>query len=407
MKKTFLIGLAATAILTGCSKDETVEMASQKAIGFETFVDKATRAVNNDATNTTLKEFAVYGIAYKEPNTIKVLGNEKVTRPTTISDDISSDGGTTAWDYTSTQYWNAGYTYWFSAIAPYGGNWTFDNKATSGYTYGFKNPSTNSGHIERKLTFDNQTAGGKQDLIYSEVDAELADNYIKTPSNVKFTFKHLLSRLKFTFNNKVGDQYILKVGEIKIQAKVSDNNDVAICRSGIYTTNTTFSTNDGEWTSEDADGFDLVFDDQNVYQKITDGAEIYNANERGIPIEDHRYIIPKNLTGEDGSITIVCSFTLYARRIGANENDYSLDYPRPSKESATIQAGAKECTGVRLTISGGFKQGYSYNFIADITAEDIDVDLVPIKFSVESVENWTTTDPIEVPDQTPAAGDAD
>lgn len=38
MKKIFLIGLAATAMLASCSNDETVEMAQNtKAIGFSSF----------------------------------------------------------------------------------------------------------------------------------------------------------------------------------------------------------------------------------------------------------------------------------------------------------------------------------------------------------------------------------
>lgn len=39
MKKLFIIGLAATAMLASCSNDETVEMAQNtKAIGFSSFI---------------------------------------------------------------------------------------------------------------------------------------------------------------------------------------------------------------------------------------------------------------------------------------------------------------------------------------------------------------------------------
>ena len=48
MKKIFLIGLAATAMLASCSNDETVEMAQNtKAIGFSSFIDKCTRATDS------------------------------------------------------------------------------------------------------------------------------------------------------------------------------------------------------------------------------------------------------------------------------------------------------------------------------------------------------------------------
>lgn len=53
MKKLLFIGLAATAMLAGCSNDETVEMAQPAAIGFESFVDKSTRATESDDITLT------------------------------------------------------------------------------------------------------------------------------------------------------------------------------------------------------------------------------------------------------------------------------------------------------------------------------------------------------------------
>lgn len=392
MKKVFLIGLAATAMITSCSNDETVEVASQKAIGFESFVDKATK-VDKDLTNTTLTEFAVYGIAYNNTSTIKVLGNEKVSRPTTVTD-ISTDAGNTTWTYTSKQYWNKGYTYWFSAIAPYGGNWTF-GEATDSY-YGFATPSATSGHIGRTLKFDNSSATGAkglQDLIYSEVDAEAASSHPSTSSNenVKFTFKHLLSRLKFTFNNNVGDQYILKVTDIKIAAKDKDNT-VAIYTGGTYKTKTDAVTAvNGTWTTIDSDeGFDLAFNNQDVYQKEVAGTKYYNLDASDAQIVDHRYVIPQD---NNTDITLVCSFKLYARSTQTGDADYSLDYPRPTSGA---QAAAKECTNVELKIPGGLKQGYSYNFVANITAENIESDLVPINFSVEKVGEYTSASDVDI-----------
>ena len=63
MKKLFMIGLAATAMLASCSNDETVEMAQSKAIGFSNaFVNNGTRSIVDPSfTTETLKDFAVYG----------------------------------------------------------------------------------------------------------------------------------------------------------------------------------------------------------------------------------------------------------------------------------------------------------------------------------------------------------
>lgn len=59
MKKIFLIGLAATAMLASCSNDETVEMAQQKAIGFSNaFVNNGTRSVEDPSfTKDNLQNF--------------------------------------------------------------------------------------------------------------------------------------------------------------------------------------------------------------------------------------------------------------------------------------------------------------------------------------------------------------
>ena len=67
MKKIFLIGLTAAAMMASCSNDETVEMAQQKAIGFSNaFVNNGTRSVHDPSfTTLTLEDFAVYGFTQK------------------------------------------------------------------------------------------------------------------------------------------------------------------------------------------------------------------------------------------------------------------------------------------------------------------------------------------------------
>ena len=59
MKKLFMIGLAATAMLASCSNDETVEMAPSKAIGFSNaFVNNGTRSIVDPSfTTKTFRKF--------------------------------------------------------------------------------------------------------------------------------------------------------------------------------------------------------------------------------------------------------------------------------------------------------------------------------------------------------------
>lgn len=70
MKKIFLIGLTAAAMMASCSNDETVEMAQQKAISFSNaFVNNGTRSSVDPSFNSdNLKDFAVYGFAENAQN---------------------------------------------------------------------------------------------------------------------------------------------------------------------------------------------------------------------------------------------------------------------------------------------------------------------------------------------------
>ena len=61
MKKFLFL---ATAMFASCTNDEMVEMNPQSAIGFETFVDKSTRAT--DVTKANLTAFEVYGWRTKD-----------------------------------------------------------------------------------------------------------------------------------------------------------------------------------------------------------------------------------------------------------------------------------------------------------------------------------------------------
>ena len=69
MKKSFLMLGLAVAAMTSCTNDEVLEQnqSTRKAIGFESFVNKGTRAadgyvdVTNEVTSSNLKRFYVYG----------------------------------------------------------------------------------------------------------------------------------------------------------------------------------------------------------------------------------------------------------------------------------------------------------------------------------------------------------
>ena len=174
MKKIF-IAVLAVAALASCSKEEAINVNQGEAISFENaFVENATRAT--DLTTTNLQDFGVYGTVAKGGNKALIFDNTKVYK----SGDV--------FKYDVPQYWIAAANYTFTAIAPYTETlWSYDPETTT-------------------LSFNNETAAAEQDVLLAyaakTTDAVLtADN----TQPVAFTFKHILSKVAFKFENTFAD----------------------------------------------------------------------------------------------------------------------------------------------------------------------------------------------------------
>ena len=186
MKKLFIMGLAAMGLaLTACNSDETVEMAKGNAIGFKTFVNNSTRAAN-DATTTNLESFKVWGLMNK---------GDKTGTPF-VAKEVTKANGT--WSYTPPVYWEKDYAYSFVALAP--------NEA---YTFTAPTAINTWG----SLTFDN--GDGETDLIYATAKQETVPAN-GCPAPVDLTFNHMLSRVRFQFENGMLDGSKLTVSNVKI-----------------------------------------------------------------------------------------------------------------------------------------------------------------------------------------------
>lgn len=186
MKKLFIMGLAAMGLaLTACNSDETVEMAKGNAIGFKTFVNNSTRAAN-DVTTDGLESFKVWGLMNK---------GDKTGTPF-VAKEVTKANGT--WSYTPPVYWEKDYAYSFVALAP--------NEA---YTFTAPTAINTWG----SLTFDN--GDGETDLIYATAKQETVPAN-GCPAPVSLTFNHMLSRVRFQFENGMLDGSKLTVSNVKI-----------------------------------------------------------------------------------------------------------------------------------------------------------------------------------------------
>ncbi|MBR5196981.1 MAG: fimbrillin family protein [Alistipes sp.] len=182
MKKV-LFTLAAVLTLASCAKEDVVReyQAMPEAIAFDNaFIDNATRGrVDNTLTNTNLNNFRVFGYVTGDAGAYApIFDNLQVTG--------SGTGQDAVWTYNDayTQYWIAGAKYDFAAIAP------FDNANYPTVTF--------AKDVNTFKTTLNCVNNGNVDLLYAQKDP-----YTAGTSNLKvaFTFKHILSKVNFTFTN--------------------------------------------------------------------------------------------------------------------------------------------------------------------------------------------------------------
>ena len=183
MKKIILATLAA-ASLVACAKEEIVASTNGEAIVFDNaFVDNTTKAIDPSITTTNgkLEGFQVYGTT---------TGNHDGAAPVNIFNgvnvgwDLSEGVGSEGWKYANqyTQYWINGNYYKFAAIV---------NAEVSEF----------DGVVSQMPTKLFYVAENDKDLLYAENDYGTYTTGGET--TVKFTFNHLLSKVKFVVKNNI------------------------------------------------------------------------------------------------------------------------------------------------------------------------------------------------------------
>ncbi len=332
MKKLFMIGLAATAMLASCSNDETVEMAQQKAIGFSNaFVNNGTRSIVDPSfTTETLEDFAVYGFTQAG----QIFKGDKVYKGGSAS---------TGWSYDVLQYWVPGNTYTFGAIAPHSVATNVSDVALP----------ENAKKVEMTVAFTN-TDADQVDLLHAEpaqiAGTEVTETY-KTP--VSMTFRHQLSKVKFSFENAVGEGYNVKVSNIKIM--------------DAYTNGTlTVAANGNTWSAQANNTLGLDFGNVVADDATADEAAVI-ANAATLESYNEKLMIPMDATA---TYTVTFTAELY-------QGDVLLGSYNHKVKIENVE----------------FKLGYCYDFKASLTHENItDKPLNPIEFDVTNVEDWNETD---------------
>ena len=332
MKKLFMIGLAATAMLASCSNDETVEMAQQKAIGFSNaFVNNGTRSIVDPSfTTNTLENFAVYGFTQNG----QIFKGDKVYKGGSAS---------TGWSYDVLQYWVPGNTYTFGAIAPYSVATNVSNVALP----------KNATKVEMAVAFTN-TDANQVDLLHAAPMQIAGTDVTKTYSTpVSMTFNHQLSKVKFSFENAVGEGYNVKVSNVKI--------------TDAYTNGTlTVAATGNTWGEQKNNNLELNFGNVVANDAKADEAA-FIANAATLESYNEKLMIPMGATA---TYTVTFKAELY-------QGDVLLGSYNHNVKIENVE----------------FKLGYCYDFKASLTHENItDKPLNPIEFKVTNVEDWNDTD---------------
>jgi hypothetical protein len=326
MKKIF-VAVLAVAAMVACSTEQTIVAPQGEAIGFDTFVENATRA---DITTDNLAEFGVYASIEKGNSAGMILTNEKVYK--------NANG---AWTYGNTQYWVPQANYEFTAFAPYtGGHWAYapDTTADNG-----------------DVTFNNKAAAADQDFIFAAADMNLTnvEALTKSPGVVNFTFAHQLSKVAFKFNNDFDavNNITLRVYNVNVAGLVSEATTVVDeGATGVWTKTAT------------SDTFARTFGTQ-VATGVENKATIIAAQDN--IVTDYHYFIP--VAGTEYTI----SFDVDIIQAGVKVDTYHH-------------------TNLKVTpaLDKGGNYVFTTTLDASNVSDDPTKQLYPIEFNVTGVEGW-------------------
>lgn len=348
--KKILIALCAVATFASCTKNEVLSY-DKEAIGFENaFVDNATRSIfDKSYTNDNLfSDFQVYGYVEGAPLFNTDNSGVKVTG--------SGIGDGATWTYSGTQYWIAGADYNFSAVAPAtNGNWS----------------KTAADTAETTLSFTNN---GTTDLLYAQNDTYTANTDGTPNGKVGFTFRHVLSKVKFSFVNAYeATNSSIRVKDIKI---------LNAYQNGSVVLNATTSN----WTPV-ASSNTLTLNFGNAALTADDNNATIDQNDKGLAftvdntVESYKELFMIPGAGQDVTVTNGSTTTTY-------NAVYTVQF------TVELLVNSQEITQYTHTIYTTFapEPGKAYDLVATINATNIDpaTSQEPIEFTVTTITDWDT-----------------
>lgn len=237
----FLLGMAVAAF-SSCTNEEVTDVAQNRAIKFNQFVENNTREVQEVESLSSFYVFGKFG-EISNSYTTQIFNNESQDTP---------------------YYWVANKFYIFGAYAD-GNNGKIEDVTFDS--------------AKKQLVFTNYSPDDTKDLVAAISDeVESGDNPITNDNKVSLTFHHMLSQVKFTFNTTDGKEYQIKISNLKINAVKTSTGNITLKESNNVTIN-------WENTSATKGDYDYPF--------ISDV-----ANENKTASSESKLVIPQNGTDQ-------------------------------------------------------------------------------------------------------------
>lgn len=237
----FLLGMAVAAF-SSCTNEEVTDVAQNRAIKFNQFVENNTREVQEVESLSSFYVFGKFG-EISNPYTTQIFNNESQDTP---------------------YYWVANKFYIFGAYAD-GNNGKIEDVTFDS--------------AKKQLVFTNYSPDDTKDLVAAISDeVESGDNLTTNDNKVSLTFHHMLSQVKFTFNTTDGKEYQIEISNLKINAVKTSTGNITLKESNNVTIN---------WENTSATKGDYD------YLVISDV-----ANENKTASSESKLVIPQNGTDQ-------------------------------------------------------------------------------------------------------------
>ena len=338
MKRNLLFCGVAALAFASCTQNEVLDVNESRAIGFDAFVGKPTKAAK--PTESTL------GVLQGEGNGFYVYGGyEDVTD---VFDNTHVTYSSSSWGYDPIRYWVKDKNYKLLAYAP---NMT----VTPTLTFGTSSNENDATLSFTDITIDGTTAN-QNDFVVAK--SELITSNGTSDSDIDFNFYHALSMIKITLRNGFADGIKVAVSNFNITG-INTQGDFVISGS-----ETLSAGNCGTWSNVDT----------------PESSTITFKDDAGTTLDEYW-----TTTGDaNNKMAYVNEFIVIPQTIGTVSVNFTINVTDSEGNSIVSDKALK--IDLPTTSTSSWDVNNRYNYIATISGSS--VDLNPINFADPTIDSW-------------------